>query len=290
MNASRLQCLRRWIVSLVTASMLLPTLSGCVTKPPATVRLDGIVVDGQRLAKPAEAALVRVLRDGAPAEVRVGMELRAGDRVEIGPTADVVIRYPSGSEVFMRANSSGRIGSLTEVIGEVFVKVKGLFAVETTFVKAGARGTAYLVRTGPRGETTVVVFDGTVVVDSTTGAWTAVTLAAGSRAVAHPRAPQPSPASADELRLTREWVERIEKLVPAQTGVSGTGIAVGLAIGALVGAILAGRDGDKGKRSRDSARDSATAPAATPPPAPPPAPPPPPPPPPPRPPPGPVVR
>lgn len=245
MNAWRLQSLRRVIASVVTAALLAPSLSGCVTKPPATVRLDGIVVDGQRLAKPTDAGLVRVLRYGSPIDARVGMELMPGDRIETGATADIVIRYPSGSEVFMRPKSSGRIGSFTELIGEVFVKVKGLFAVETTFVKAGAHGTAYLVRTGPRGETAVVVFDGSVIVDSPTGAWAAVTMGPGVRGVAHPRAPQPVPASAEELRLTREWVENIEKLVPAQTGVSGTGVAVGLAIGALVAAILAGRDRHK---------------------------------------------
>ena len=276
MNAWRLESLRRWIVGVITVAMLLPSLSGCVTKPPATVRLDGIVVDGQRLARPTETGLVRVMRSGSVIEARVGMELLPGDRVETGPTADIVIRYPSGSEVFMRPNSSGRIGSFTQLIGEVFVKVKGLFAVETAFVKAGARGTAYLVRAGSRGEATVIVFDGTVEVESPTSAWTSVAMGAGSRAVAHPRAPQPVPASADELRITREWVERIEKLVPAQTGVSGTGVTVGLAIGALVGAILLGRDRDKKSRPSDGLRDvprgSVDAPTPTRPPSPSPSP------------------
>ena len=60
----------------------------------------------------------------------------------------------------MRPNSGGRIGSLTEFVGEVFVKVKGFFSVDTTFVKAGARGTAYLVRTHAGGTTSVVVVEG----------------------------------------------------------------------------------------------------------------------------------
>ena len=255
------------------AAMLLPVFAGCATRPAATsVTLDGIVVDGQRLARPGETGLARVLRGGTAIEARAGMTLQYGDRVETGPNAEAVIRFPSGSELFMRPNSGGRIGSFTDVIGEVFVKVKGLFAVETTYVRAGARGTAFLVRTGFGGATTVVVFDGSVLVDSLTRAWASVTLGAGSMMVAHPGAPQSAPARPEDLQHTQDWVERLERMVPEPAAGPSAGAVAAVAIGALVAGILISRERD---RDRDPPRDRPrdTPPSGTPPPRTPPPPP-----------------
>jgi hypothetical protein len=243
---------RRVTAWAVIAAMLLPTLLACTTPPAAPprgpselARLDGIVVDGSRLAQAREGGFVAVVRDGMRLDAHAGMSLHAGDRVETGPRADAVLRYPSGTEVIMRPNSGGRIGSLTDVIGEVFVKVKGLFSVDTTFVRAGARGTAYLVRSFPGGATSIVVFEGVVEVDSTTGAWAPVQLGAGSMALAHPRPPQPMPASVEELARTRDWVEHVARLdPPPDGGVSRTGVIAAVAIGAAIAAILASRDKD----------------------------------------------
>ena len=241
-------CFRRLTAWIVIAAMLLPALVACVTKPPEDVRLDALVVDGTRRAGPQETGLALVVRNGQRLDARSGMTLLAGDRVETGPRADAVIRYPSGSELLMRPSSGGRIGSFTELVGEVFVKVKGFFSVDTTFVKAGARGTAYLVRSHAGGAASVVVVEGVVEVASTTGAWSPVRVQAGSMATAHPRAPQPYEASAEELARTREWVERMERLAPPATGVSKTGVVAAVAVGAAIAAILA-------SRNRDSRRD-----------------------------------
>lgn len=284
MNALRPGCINRLVVWLVAAAMLLPVLSGCVTRPPPTIRLDGIVVDGQRLARPDENGLASVVRNGVSREARAGMELLAGDRINTGPAAYVVIRYPSGTEVLMRPRSSGRIGSFTDVIGEIFTKVRGVFSVETSFVKAGARGTAYLVRSSPAGTTTVIVFEGEVVVESTRGAWPAVTLGPGTMVVAYPRPPQPVPAGVEDMQRTRDWVERLERLVPPKTGISGAGVAVGAAaIAVMIGAILAGRNSGGDRPSSGSSSDARPSGGAstsrsvpsTPPPARPPDPPPP---------------
>jgi hypothetical protein len=224
-----------------------PAAPAALARLPAEIaRLDGIVVDGTRLASASEGGWVVLVRDGVRQEARAGTSLRTGDRIETGPRADAVLRYPSGTEVFMRPDSGGRIGSLTDVIGEVFVKVRGLFSVDTTFVRAGARGTSYLVRSFPGGATSIVVFEGAVEVDSTTGAWAPVILGAGTMALAHPRAPQPMPASREELARTRDWVEHVASLEPSPGGgVSRTGLFDGRAIGAAIGALGAvGRDKD----------------------------------------------
>jgi len=192
-----------------------------------------------------EPGWVTVTRDGYRQDGYAGFELRRGDFVETGPRAHAVIRYPSGTELLMRPSSGGRIGSLTEFFGEVFVKVKGLFSVDTTFVKAGARGTAYLVRTYAGGTAGITVVEGAVEVGSTTNAWPSVTIGAGTMTLAHPRAPQPMPASLEELARTRDWVGRVEQLVPPPRGVS-TGVVVGaVAIAALIAAMAASSNHDR---------------------------------------------
>jgi hypothetical protein len=284
---------RRLTAWTVLAAMLLPSLLACAPAPyappaptsapppappmaaarvPAEVaRLDGIVVDGVRLASAREGGWVVVVRDGVRQEAHAGMSLHVGDRVETGPRADAVLRYPTGTEVIMRPQSGGRIGSLTDVIGEVFVKVRGLFSVDTTFVRAGARGTSYLVRSFPGGATSIVVFEGAVEVDSTTGAWAPVILGPGTMALAHPRAPQPMAASTEELARTRDWVEHVASLEPQPgSGVSRTGVVAGVAIAAALAAILASRSHESGPRPPDHAHDTPpprdTPPAPTPPP------------------------
>jgi len=245
-----LQCriVQRFVAGCVSLALVVSGIAGCATKPTYHARIEGIVVDQQRLAGEAESGLVTVTRDGASYEGRAGMELRRGDRIATGPRAEAVIRWASGSVLYVRPNSSGRIGSFFDMLGEVFAKVRGKFEVETTFVRAGARGTSYLVRAAPGGETTVIVFEGTVQVDSTRNAWAPVTLGAGQMVLAHPRPPQPFAAPEAELKSTSDWVDRLDRQVP-QTGTSssstGTAIAVGVAAAAVI-AILATRN-----RNRD---------------------------------------
>lgn len=261
----------------VTVAMLLPTVVACTAPTPyagaGAARLDGIVVDGTRRAGEREAGLAVVVRKGVREEAYAGMTLQPGDRIDTGPRADAVLRYTSGTELVLRPNSGGRIGSLSDFVGEVFVKVKGFFSVDTTFVKAGARGTAYLVRTHAGGATSVVVVEGIVDVGSTTGAWQTVPLSAGTMALAHPRGPQPMPADVDDLARTRDWVERVERLVPPPGGVSRSAlIAIGFAA-AIAAAVLLSRNkgSDRGDPAATSSTPAGTGTRETRPPRPPPA-------------------
>ena len=146
MNILRWWALQRGLAMLLVTAMLLPVLAGCASPTSrrtqvSEVMLAGIVVDGTRAARGGEAGLVRVVRDGSVIDGQAGMVLHTGDRIQTGPNADILIRFPSGSELLMRPNSRARIGSISEAVGEFFAKIKGVFAVETTFVRAGARGT-----------------------------------------------------------------------------------------------------------------------------------------------------
>ena len=269
MNRSLTRSLWRATAWTVIVAMLLPTVVACTTPYPesATARLDGVVVDGTRLAGAREGGLAVITRNGgAREEAYSGTALQAGDRIETGPRTYAVIRYPSGTELLMRPNSGGTIGSFSDFVGEVFVKVKGLFSVDTQFVKAGARGTAYLVHTYAGGTTEVVVVEGIVDVGSTTGAWPTVPLRAGTMTFAHPRAPQPTAANVDELARTREWVERVERLAPPPSGVSTSTLVGAALIAAAIAAILAsGGKGSSGDRPPPSTTTTppSTAPSTT---------------------------
>ncbi|HEY0859085.1 MAG TPA: FecR family protein [Albitalea sp.] len=218
-------------------------VSGCGTpsRAPRAITLEGIVVDG-RLARPDESGLVRINRDGAWIDARVPTTLRPGDWVMTGHSAQALIRYPSGSEVYMRSNTRGRVGSFSELVGEVFVKIRGLFAVQTTFVEAGAEGTAYSVRATQSGDYAVVVFDGTVRLSSLANAWPALTLPAGTMGAGRPQVPpRTQPAPPEEFARTRAWVEPMERLLPPPRSSSSLGPA--LAVAALVAIVAASASG-----------------------------------------------
>jgi len=221
-------------------------VAGCASAPsrPREITLAGIVVDGERVARPDEAGLVQVNRNGAWIETRPGMVLQEGDWISTGPTAYALIRYPSGSEIYMRSNTRGRIGSFSEMVGEVFAKIRGVFAVQTTFVKAGAEGTAYSVRATQAGDYAVVVLDGTVRLSSLNNAWPSVALGAGTMASGRPQVPpRPGPVSAGEAARSHAWVERMEKLLPAPSYTSASDAGKILAVAGLIAIIAASQSG-----------------------------------------------
>lgn len=267
MTAWRLSALQRPLIWLLLIALVLPTLSSCANRPPsappapATLALVGVVVDGQRLARRGETGLVSVWRSGQRIEGVAGLPLQPGDRVETGEAATAVVRWPSGSMVYMRPRSSGVVGSVTGFVGELFARVRGIFSVETQFVAAGARGTQFLVRSAPGASTTVTVYEGRVEVASLARAWPPVLLGEASTVLVQPGqalAPQPQAASAVEMQRTLEWVERIDKLLAAAPAGSGVGTALAIGLGAAALAVLlSGRDksgpsGDVPKPPSDS--------------------------------------
>jgi ferric-dicitrate binding protein FerR (iron transport regulator) len=178
-----------WGSRILAVGFLAICLGGCATTAPTTIRLDAVVIDDNRAAEAGELALVTVQRGAARLPTEPGMTLEKGDRVTTGPGATAVIRWPSGSVAHLHPNSRARIGSLFELVGEVFVRVRGRFVLETEFVIVGAEGTSYLVRAVPSGEAEVLVLDGRVTVSSLLRAWAPVRLAPGEKTVTEDRAP-----------------------------------------------------------------------------------------------------
>lgn len=257
MRLWRLRMVQQPVLWLLLCTLLLPTLSGCASRParPQVLGLAGIVVDGVRLARSGETGLVHVWRGGQRLDGAAGLVLQPGDRVETGPSATAVLRWPSGSEVYLWPGSSGVIGSFTSLVGAAFAKIRGVFAVETQYVRAGAQGTQYLVRSTPGGGASVTVFEGRVEVASLLNAWPAVVLGAGASVLAHPQAPQPQAVPAQDLQRTRDWVRQVEQLVPPPSaGSAGSGTAAAVGIGALlIGAALLAGGRDKPSDPRPDA-------------------------------------
>lgn len=254
MNILRTFAWRR-VVSTCLALAL--ALGGCANSPQqrgesAWIVLAGIVVDGSRLAGERETGLVRIWRDGRSIEGHTGLRLIRGDFIETGPQADAVIRFPNGSTLYMRPVSRGRIGSLSEAVGEFFARIKGAFSIESSFVRAAANGTAFLVRANAEGETSVTVLEGSVFVDSTRGAWQRILVGAGQAVVAQAHAAPVTSADRQDLLQTQEWADRLDRLLPpagssagSSSGGSSAGgaIAAGVAIAAAA-VLLSSRDKD----------------------------------------------
>ena len=122
MKILRWWAVQRGVAMLLVTAMLLPVMAGCASPTSrrtqvSEVMLAGIVVDGTRAARGGETGLVRVVRGGSVIDGQAGMVLQTGDRIQTGPNADILIRFPSGSELLMRPNSRARIGSISEAVG-----------------------------------------------------------------------------------------------------------------------------------------------------------------------------
>lgn len=105
---------------------------------------------------------IRIIRNDVRVAPRLNMPLEIGDEIITDPESTVVIRYPNGSEVYLRPNTHVKIQSIYLLYGELFAKVKGAFRVETSFAAAGVEGTEFSLRVDPDNQLSVIVLDGVV--------------------------------------------------------------------------------------------------------------------------------
>ena len=143
-----LPSLGRWLLLCALTGAVF-VLAGCAMQPVTAITLSGIVrgeqtaLSGQVLREAAQ-----LVRNGASYQVSAGMVMQPGDALWTGPDTSVVISYPGGARAYVRPSTRVRIGSIINDIGKVFVKVKGVFRVQTEFVIAGSEGTQYWVDEG----------------------------------------------------------------------------------------------------------------------------------------------
>ena len=154
------------------------TLSGCVSTP-ARLTLDDVYRPDPKNpratidATPAEArASLSVIRRGQPIQVTVPMDLELGDEISVRPPSIATIVFPEGHAVWLMPNTKVRLGSITiNDIGQIFVRARGYFKVETQYWRAGVKGTDFYVHVTGNQTATVGVLEGSIGLESKTGGW-----------------------------------------------------------------------------------------------------------------------
>jgi hypothetical protein len=220
-------------------------LSGC-----SSITLNA-VVEG-RLVAGGPIPGVEVIRQGVRSPVQDNMGLQPGDEIRTGPQTIAVLSFIDGARVFVQPGTHIRIGSVFVYFGEVLVKVRGYFQVETRYATAGSEGTQYLVRVDPGDQVRVVVAEGRVGLVSRSRGWNKAILGVGQGAwlvgldapVGFP------PATPSEIEDIRRRIQALDALVPqpAELGpLLGGGAAVGAGIG--LGWLLKDKHRDDAERS-----------------------------------------
>ena len=221
-------------------------LSGC-----ASITL-GVVQDGQ-LVDSAAIVGVDVMRKGARSQPKSNMALEAGDEIRTNAQSTAVITYAEGARVHVQPNTHVRLGSIFVFIGEVLVKARGMFKVQTEYATAASEGTEYLVRVEQREPDThvrVVVAEDRVGLSSNTGRWGKTSLGVGQAAwVVGPDVVELKQADIGEVERIRARIRELDKLVPNTANLGTAALAAGIfAIG--IG-VMSSKSGDDHDRDRE---------------------------------------
>lgn len=187
------------------------------------------VLKQDRLATTGEVQEVQVFRKGVRVATQLGMELEKEDEIRTNADSTAVLRFADGTEIIVAANTHVKVSSLFVFLGEIYVKARGLFGVETEFVTAGVEGTEYLLTVGRGSSVALIVVDGTVSMTSRTGRWAPISVRKFEGATAKgPAAPQMRPWDPAEISGIIRRVNQVGRatgtgaalLVPSLTGIS----------------------------------------------------------------------
>lgn len=204
-------------------------LIGCVAPPVGQAYQDnsarpilyGILTEDRsteppeyRIATPPEWRQVRILRGNRYLNIAPNLHLDQGDEIWTGPESAVAIRFPNGSQLYLRSDSHVRIGSIFAFVGELFVRVKGAFQVDTEFVTAGAEGTEWVMKVSPNGNTLCTVLEGRVRIASKRNYWRPLLVVADRQNMTRRRSryTRMTLASQRELNEMKNWINQIDRL------------------------------------------------------------------------------
>lgn len=168
-----------------------------------------------RLATPDEWRQVRVLRSDSRLNTIPRMPLNIGDEVWTGPNSAGAIRFPNGSQLYLRSNSHIKMGSVFTFFGELFVRVRGAFQVDTEYVTAGAEGTEWVMLVSPNGDTRSTVLQGRVRVASKENFWKPILITANNQnqiVTRSSRYTEMMLASREEVSEMKHWIGEIDRI------------------------------------------------------------------------------
>lgn len=228
------------------------SLTGC-----ASLTLD-IVRDGQLVAS-GDPPGVDLARQGMLLRVTPGMALQAGDELRTDARSTAVVSFFSGARAYVQPNSQVQLGSLLVYLGEVLVKARGYFRVDTKYATAASEGTEYLVRVDPGERLQVTVAEDRVSLSSPNLAWPKKSLGVGQTArLSGPDLLDIGLAAPGEVEAIRNRIDSLDQIVPSYAGI-GTALLVGAAITA--GAVAIGSQSHN-EREHDRRRRTPDRPAA----------------------------
>ncbi len=206
-------------------TLLLIGQTGCVAPAvgpgyPRLPMLYGILVEDRssgvsqyRIATAPEWRQIQVTRNGVGLDVAPNMTLATGDTIKTGSGVAAAIRFPNGSQLYVRSHSRIRIGSVFAFVGELFVRVKGAFQVDTEFVTAGAEGTEWVMRVSPNGDTRCIVLEGRTRMASNEQRWRSISVRANDQMITNGADyQQVTSAPPEEIRQIKRWVGQIDRL------------------------------------------------------------------------------
>jgi hypothetical protein len=170
-------------------------------------------VSQYRIATAPEWRQIQVTRKGVGLDVAPNMTLETGDTIKTGSGVAAAIRFPNGSQLYVRSHSRIRIGSVFAFVGELFVRVKGAFQVDTEFVTAGAEGTEWVMRVSPNGDTRCIVLEGRTRMASNEQRWRSISVRANDQMITNGADyQQVTSAPPEEIRQIKRWVGQIDRL------------------------------------------------------------------------------
>ena len=163
---------------------------------------------------PSEIQDTWVVRRGTRLNTILDMPLEIDDEVWTGPNSTAVIRFLSGSMVYLRPSSHIRIGSIFMFIGELFVRVKGVFQVDTEFVTAGSEGTEWVMKVLANVDSRCIVLQGRINMESKGQRWKPALVGANEQFTWRGQDYRKlGPASLEDLNKIRQWVSQIDQIV-----------------------------------------------------------------------------
>ena len=223
---SKIRITRFQTALLCVLTLLFISQAGCVV--PANEQgyqrfpiLNGILTEDRsggvseyRIATASEWRQIRIIRAGAHLDVTPNMILETGDAIRIGPDVAAAIRFPNGSQLYVRSNSHIRIGSIFAFFGELFVRAKGAFQVDTEFVTAGVEGTEWVMRVSPNGDTRCIVMEGRVRMASNEQRWRPMSVEANNQMTTYgAEYQQVASTPPEEIRQIKRWVGQMDRII-----------------------------------------------------------------------------
>lgn len=166
------------------AALVLLTCAHAVLAEDRIVLRDALAVSRQAplsITLAREVKQVTITRGGKPLNVAVGAELVAGDVLETEEGSALRVDLGRDRQVMVLPGTRIRVGAWYLFVGEVLVRIRGIFHIETDFLTAGVEGTEFVVRSVEGGGVDVIVSEGVVRCKPRSARWSEVRVAAAEQ-------------------------------------------------------------------------------------------------------------